>query len=66
MKLCNVHQQCTVPPGVKTMAVSPAVSVSVIGLIIDPSIPAGSGHAARNTTGVRWREGGREEGLEED
>lgn len=40
----------------KTMAVGPAVSVSVIGLIIDPSIPAGAGHAARNNA---FGEGGR-------
>ncbi len=31
------------------MAVSPAASVSVIGLIIDASIPAEAGHAARST-----------------
>lgn len=37
----------------KTMAVGPAVSVSVIGLIIDPSIPAGAGHAARRVR-LKW------------
>lgn len=58
MKLCNVLLQCNVPPGVETMAVSPAVSVSVIGLIIDALIPAGAGHTARNTAGAKWRGSG--------
>lgn len=31
------------------MAVSRAVSISVIGLIIDASIPAGAGQSAKNT-----------------
>ena len=55
MKLCSVRLQCTVAPGVETMAVSPAVSVSVIGLIIDASIPAGAGNAARITTVAETR-----------
>lgn len=59
MKLCNMHLQCNVPPRVQTTAVSPVVSVSVIGLIIDASIPAGAGHAARKCC---WAEGESREG----
>lgn len=56
---------CNVAPGVETMAVSPVNSISVIGLIIDASIPAGAGHSARNTAVVERGkreefEGGRE------
>lgn len=59
MKLCNVHLQCNVAQaGDETMAVSPAVSISVIGLIIDASIPAGAGHAARDTAGGGEERGG--------
>lgn len=53
MKLCNVHLQCNVAPGVETMAVSLEVSVSAIGLIIDASIPAGAGHTATNAAGEK-------------
>lgn len=44
--------------GVETMAVSPAASISVIGLIIDASIPAGAWQAARNTAVAERRGGG--------
>lgn len=62
MKLCNVHLHCSIAPGVETMAVIPALSISVIGLIIDASIPAGAGRAARNTAvgGGGWMVGERE------
>lgn len=33
------------------MAAGPDVSGSLIGLIIDASIPAGAGHTATNTSG---------------
>lgn len=46
---------CNVASGVETIAVSPAVSISVIGLIIDASIPAGAGHGARNTAVAETR-----------
>lgn len=55
MKLCTMLIQCSIAPGVETMAVIPAVSISVIGLIIDASIPAGAGRAARNTAVAEWR-----------
>lgn len=52
---------CNVASGVETIAVSPAVSISVIGLIIDASIPAG----ARNTAVAETRRGSeRREGGE--
>lgn len=57
MLLCNVHLRCSIAPGAETTAVMPAVSISVIGLIIDASIPAGAGRAARNTA-VAVRRGG--------
>lgn len=56
---------CHVASGVETIAVSPAVSISVIGLIIDASIPAGAGHGARNTAVAETRRGSeRREGGE--
>lgn len=52
---------CNVASGIETIAVSPAVSISVIGLIIDASIPAG----ARNTAVAETRRGSeRREGGE--
>lgn len=44
------------------MAVGPDGSGSVIGLIIDASIPAGAGHAATNIAGEGRRRGERRDG----
>lgn len=55
MKLCSVRLQCAAAPGVETMAVSPAILMSVIGLIIDASIPAGAGNAARTAASAERR-----------
>lgn len=68
MKHCSVHLLSNDAPGVETMVVSLAVSISVIGLIIDASIPAGAGQDARNTAveeqrgEMERRDGGRGEG----
>lgn len=48
--------------GVEAIAVGPDGSGSVIGLIIDASIPAGAGHAATNTAGEGQRRGERRNG----
>lgn len=59
---------CNAPPGVKkTMPVSSSVSVSVIDLIIDASIPAAVGLAARNAGEAKWEGRAEEErGGEEE
>lgn len=61
-----MHLQCYAAPEVETMASAPALSVYVIGLIIEASIPAWAGLIARTTAGSMWRSSVAERGGQKD